>query len=656
MSKILKKFLFILVICFSIMMLPVNVRGLEYNDEYNIGGYLENNSNSAIDYSSYPYYIDSYDVTIVVNENNVLDITEKITVIFNEYRHGIYRSIPFKNEVKRLDGTKEKNKVQISDIEVSEKYTRSSSNGNLVLKLGDPNEVIKGRKEYTIKYKYNLGKDRTKKYDELYFNLVGQGWEDTIMNNVFFHITMPKDFDESKLGFSSGLAQSTDSTNVTYTVEDNVINGMYLGVLKEREALTIRCELPEGYFVDAGYVVKKSDKIFYILPAVLLVISIIIWFIYGKDELIETVEFYPPEGFNSLDLAFLYKGKVESEDVVSLLIYLANKGYIKISENSDKSLSKDIKGFKITKVKDYDGDDINEREFLEGLFKYKKQSDTKEDSELVEVTSSDLYDRFYKTLNKIIKNINTKENKEKIIEKKSTSKKKYLIIMAMVSYCLITAIPLVTYGYEEVLVAALVFPGIGFTVAFIMCFCEKNSTTSTKTFGLVWGLFFGGIPWLAIVLPCLLMDSLYLAGYMLGLACVFIIIKLWSCMDKRTPYGKEILGRIKGFKNFLETAEKDKLESMVLENPTYFYDILPYTYVLGVSDKWIKKFEVISLQAPDWYEGSSSFDSSSFGTFMNSTMTSASSAMSSSPSSSSGGSSGGGSSGGGSGGGGGGSW
>ena len=116
-----------------------------------------------------------------------------------------------------------------------------------------------------------------------------------------------------------------------------------------------------------------------------------------------------------------------------------------------------------------------------------------------------------------------------------------------------------------------------------------------------------------------------------------------------------MLGKILGFKNFLEYAEKEKIESMVLSNPTYFYDILPYTYVLGVSDKWIKKFESISLQAPNWYDGYSTFDAVSFGRFMNSTMSSAQSAMSSSPSSSSGGS-GGGSSGGGSGGGGGGSW
>ena len=96
-----------------------------------------------------------------------------------------------------------------------------------------------------------------------------------------------------------------------------------------------------------------------------------------------------------------------------------------------------------------------------------------------------------------------------------------------------------------------------------------------------------------------------------------------------------------------------------MENPTYFYDILPYTYVLGVSEKWIERFEVISLQEPDWYVNSTNFSVVTFGSFMNNTMSSAGSAMTSYPSSnSSSGSfgSGGGFSGGGSGGGGGGSW
>ena len=54
--------------------------------------------------------------------------------------------------------------------------------------------------------------------------------------------------------------------------------------------------------------------------------------------------------------------------------------------------------------------------------------------------------------------------------------------------------------------------------------------------------------------------------------------------------GNELLNKIKGFKKFLIAVEKDKLEALVDENPYYFYDILPYAYVLGITNKYIKKF------------------------------------------------------------------
>jgi len=217
--------------------------------------------------------------------------------------------------------------------------------------------------------------------------------------------------------------------------------------------------------------------------------------------------------------------------------------------------------------------------------------------------------------------------------------------MIIITYILITVKPVSEYGGLELVPFALIFPGIGFSVLFGMVF--GKTPILVKVFGLVWGFIFGGSVWIGMVLPALLVDPIYLVVYIIGLACTLVMIILLKAMPKRTVWGNEMLGKIRGFKTFLETAEKPKLEALVMENPEYFYDILPFTYVLGISDKWIKKFEIIALEAPSWYDGSTGFNMVTFGTFMNSTMSSASTAMSSSPSSSGGGSSGGGSGGGG---------
>ncbi len=636
-------------------------------DKVNKNSDANNYHNSLIYNGNSEYILNSYDINIVVNENNTLNITEKIGAYFNIEKHGIFRKIPLKKEVKRLDGTISKNRAQISNIKVNDNYSLFTDNGNTVIKIGDANYTLTGQKDYLISYLYNLGKDTRKEYDELYFNLIGNDW-DTSISNITFTIVMPKEFESSKLGFSSGSSGSIDSSKVTYNVEGNVINGKYNGTLNSGEALTVRLELPEGYFVGAGFNINIMDYILFLIPIIFLGISIYLWYKFGRDgQVVETVEFYPPQGFNSLEVGFLYKGKAEDKDVVSLLIYLTNKGYIKITETKDESLVSKSQGFKITKLKEYDGNNINEQLFLNGLFTknssftllHNKTSGISSNNPN-EVTSMDLYDNFYITMSRILLNINNKENKNKLFEKSIHGNSVFIILMIIVTYCLITIPPILAYGESRLLIVALLFPSIGFSVLFGMLFAKIP--IFLKIIVLIWGLSFGGVPWTFIVLPALVQYPIYLIEYIVGLLCVLGMIICFKYLPKRTAYGNEMLGKLKGFKNFLETAEKEKLEAMIMQDPTYFYNILPYTYVLGISDKWIKKFETILLQAPSWYDSPNSFDIVSFGLFMNSTMLTAQSVMSSSPSSdsdrgSSGKvSSGGGLSGGGLGGGGGGSW
>ena len=609
------------------------------------------------------YAIIKYVIDIKVNENNTFNITETITARFDVPKLGIFRKIPLANEVTRLDGTRSVNRARVTDITGTEIYKIYTSGGYKVIELGEPDDGVRstGIKEYTISYVYNIGRDTGEGYDEFYLNLIGPEW-DTTISNISFTITMPKEFDKSKLGFSSGPVGS-ETSDVVYEVNGNVITGSLTGFLNPGEALTVRLELPDGYFTDPGLNFDLLMILAIVLPVLFAVFAFLLWFRYGRDEIVvETVEFYPPEGFNSAEAGFLYKGTAETIDVVSLLIYLADKGYIRIEESIEKTLFISKKGFKIIKAKEYDGNNANEKLFLDGLFKQKvlgaqafsslknMASLKMTEVERQEVTQTDLQDSFYTTLNAITADLNKKENKEKIFEKSSLSKGIPVVLMIIAAFVLITLKPMFDYGDTETLVLALLFPGVGFTI----CFGGLvGAIKIPKLVAIIFGVLLGGLPWAFVVFPALLEEPVFLLTYIVGLVCIVIMLVFIKYMKKRTIYGNEMLGRIKGFRNFLLTAEKSKLEMLVTENPSYFYNILPFTYVLGVSDKWIRKFETIALQEPDWYSGTSTFSTASFGSFMNSTMTSAASSMSSSPGS--GGGSGGGSSGGGSGGGGGGS-
>lgn len=149
-----------------------------------------------------------------------------------------------------------------------------------------------------------------------------------------------------------------------------------------------------------------------------------------------------------------------------------------------------------------------------------------------------------------------------------------------------------------------------------------------------------------------------IAGFIVGIG--FILIS--QHMPAKTQKGSKLYGDIRGFKMYLETAERFRVQNLV---PEQFEKYLSYAIVFGVEKQWAKNFKDIYKQTPDWYEGSDITDAlvlssftRSFASTTESTFTpsSSSSGFGSGGGWSGGGSSGGGFSGGGGGGGSAGGW
>lgn len=597
------------------------------------------------------YDITKYDVEIVVDEHNKYSIKENIDTYFNVSKHGIVRRIPLYNNIIRQDGTRERNRVLISNVHVNEEFASSRENNNYVLKIGSADKTINGKHSYTISYDYDIGLDKNNKYDELYFNIIGTNW-DTDISNVTFKITMPKEFDASKLGFSYGEYGESNTDNISYDVDGNVITGSFEGTLLAGEGLNVRMELPEGYFIRKSVGSSLLECWYYVIPILGVLISYLIWKKYGKDDqVVDVVSFYPPENMNSLDVAFAKKGSVNSNDAVSLLVYLASKGYIKIVEDK-KSKSR----FTIQKVKEYDGNNKEEELFFRGLFKKVWDS----------ISSDELNESFYLTINSILTKKNSTANRKEIFNNKSSNKRYILFLFMLITSSLSTIIPALGYKLSDVIFSIIICNLIGIVALIIVAIiydnnCTKKGLNSALGFAFFFVLALAVANFTIIGFEYIYYDTVYLIGFILCMVCTYLIYFFYLIVTKRTEYGNKVLGEVNGFKKFLETAEKDKLESLVHDDPSYFYNILPYAYVLGVSDAWIKQFEGIAIAPPDWYESADTFDYYRFNRSLNRTIHSASRVMNSVPqssggSSSGGGFSGGGFSGGGSGGGGGSSW
>jgi uncharacterized membrane protein len=163
--------------------------------------------------------------------------------------------------------------------------------------------------------------------------------------------------------------------------------------------------------------------------------------------------------------------------------------------------------------------------------------------------------------------------------------------------------------------------------------------------------------------------SLWTAALLAG--CAVLNIVFFELLKAPTIAGRKVMDDIDGFRMYLGTAEKDRLEALTppKETPQLFEQYLPYAIALDVENQWNKRFEHVFAEAaqapgtsgttgysPAWYSGSrmSSLTTGGFAGALGGALAAAAASAATAPGSSSG--MGGGSSGGGGGGGGGGGW
>ena len=538
-----------------------------------------------------PYVIDAYDVKATVDKYNKLHIEETIKATFNKYRHGIIRTINKVNHVARVDGSKSTVYAIISNIRVSSHSSAVREGGDSTsIKLGSSLTYAKRHETYRLSYDYDLGTDPLSSSDEFYFNIIGTGWNTNIKKTAF-RITMPEKFSK-KPGFSTGsYGERSGSDIVKYHVNGRVITGYTTGRLLAGEALTIRLELPQGYF-KLDPVKTTIARLVFVVPVIAGIIALALSIMILRKEKSKStpvVQYTAPDGLNSLELVFANDNTIPHRSAASMVVYLANKGYLTIDIDGEN--------FTLTKLKDYDGKNESERIFMNGLFNNDHPN---------KVAKAELEGEFYKTVSAAILTISRGRLKTKYFEKHNRVK----TILKVIQWATI-AILLICAGLATLLEQnpSEALGSMAFIIAFTVFPLFFVLQPTTKQFSPV---FTKVLCIIVAITPAVVLQALYFrypTAIVTGISSIFIMIGAYITRDviTRTEDGYRVKGEIMGFKEFIETVDKPRLEALLAETPTLFYDIIPYAYVLDVHKKWVDKFEGIALQPADWYSSSEAF-------------------------------------------------
>ncbi len=546
------------------------------------------------------WYIKDFRSEIIVNKDSSLTITESIIADCGNLpeKHGIFRILPA--QIKLTDGSVIYNPVELISITdffgnpLKYKVIKSTKDHTVTWKIGDPNITVQGENHYRIKYKVkNAIRFNNPDFDELYWNLNGNFWQ--IQTDNF----------EALIFFPQEI--SKDNSKVDY----------YTGTIGSQNKNL------------ANYEWSKNILRFYSTQKLL------------EGEGITVSVAVPKNIFTPYKLTFRdkygdYLGWPNIWMLLPVLVFIICFVLWK-KYGDDPNLKKTI---------------IPEFEIPENLSPIQMgglMTNGHFSNKFTTATIIDLAVRGFISIQEIEGGfLKSKDYKLKIlkadyIENKNLSEiEKKIIVWLFMGRDEIT---LSEIRKEHLSERRMIFSEI---TKMLRDDLVNRGLIAKKGLWFQFGFLGAGF----------VIFFLGVFFHLVALLISGIILEIFSfIMPKRTIKGTELLWRIKGFKLYMQTAEKYRQQFYEKEN--IFEKLLPYAIVFNIAKEWIKKMEYIygeeyfKTHVPAWYVGANlaGFDANSF--------SSAISSLSSSISSNVGGASGAGGSGGagsGGGGGGGGGW
>jgi len=555
------------------------------------------------------FTIEKFHSDITIHQNSSFIVQETIDVKFHRSRHGIYREIPFKYR-------DDFGKIMETPMEVLSvtdgsgkawKYQVKKMGHIVNIRIGHANKYVSGNQTYVITYKIENAILFFNDHDELYWNVTGNDWKAPI-REASAGVTLAvknKSKDLWAVGYEGRFGSKEEGIYETYDNGGKFFTKRNLNI---GEGLTIAFGWDKGLVSPPSswkkflWNLNLQENWVFLLPILSFLYMINLWYRKGRDPRVResiTVRYEPPK-FDNQSLTPAEVGTLVDERIDPRDITSTIIGLA-------------VKGYIKIEETGKEGMIFHKTDYV--LIKV-KEADTNLSPFEIELMRS-IFSTFPPGIRQFVSGL----------------KNRFYRNLPDLKRALFGELMRKKYFLND----------------------PEKVRKSYRVTGLLIAVFGGFV--LAFVTP----DSMG-RGFLACLLTGIVVFAIGKFMPAKTRAGASAYLDILGFQEFMNRAEKDRLERM--GDKDLFSKFLPYAIALDVADNWAEAFEKIYQEPPDWYVspgGFRTFVPSDFSHSINAVASSLSSAMFSAPRGSGiggdgGGFGGGGSSGGGFGGGGGGSW
>ena len=534
---------------------------------------------------AYAFEIAKYDIVYDIGSDCAISVTEDLTISYKGFSStGFIRDIPVNGGVQVRNINVKKLVNGNTESVWYDVYSEDSS--FLSVDIGDSSNKYGKQESYRITYDYIITNSVTDK-GTLPLNPVGHGWECAIYD-ISIKLIAPEGYIDATYfkGAKGDKTTYRDYDDSGKTADGRTVITASIEYLPAYHGATFDLNFEKGaikHYVDLTPYLWALVGL-----AVLALIIILKMFVFNKNYLTPVVNYEAPNKMDPLIMGKLIDNKVNSEDVTSLIYYWASKGYIKINldDKNDPTLIRIMQTLP-------ESSPSYEKLMYGNLF---GNGDM--------VKPSQLRNKFYKTVEKVTAIVN-KQTKGLYDGKSMTVS----ILFAVIGGLLLGVVPALL-ALTRVSVKLLLFGPFVVLIPLLVVYAGAQTLMYYKL-KLKKSTFIGFSA--LLVLVCAIIGIFYVLlvpGSIIGagpkavlyiLSCCIILLSV--LLINRTKGYTEKLNDIIGFKNFITLAEKDQLEMMLEEDPQFYYHILPYAQVLGVTDKWEEKFASLTVQPPQWLTG-----------------------------------------------------
>jgi len=612
----------------------------------------------------------SFDSQVAIRKDGSLDVTETIRVNVEnvQINHGIFRDFP--TRYKAPGGRRVKIDFSLLgttlDGQAEENHVETLSNG-VRIKIGSADRIVPvGEHEYAIHYRATRMLGRFKDYDELYWNVTGNGWDFPI-DQASATITLPSPARFGQRAAYTGRQGSTEQAARVTSEAPGSISFATTRPLYSQEGLSVAAAFPKGVVDEPSESTRLGWFLADWLPplagvaglAGILGYLFYAWRKAGRDPRAGTVVplFSPPDDLSPAAMRYIVERGFDNRAFAASLVDAAVKGHVRLVEEDKGLFQKNER--RIERLDDRNAIplDIPETASLSALV---GPNDTlvmeQKNHEIFALAKKELSDSFAKAYDGklFLRNYGWIGAAVGV----------FVVAIWLAAGAVVWAEgastkPLVLISTAGMVVAAMLFHA-----------APHNKSTGSCMLQLVAAVL-GGI---AFVIAFPIIADALTTGNWIPLAIPLIglpfVISSFFWMSAPTAEGRGVLDRIAGFKQYLSITEQERLDRMQAPKDSLqlFERYLPYAIALGVENRWADRYTGLlaaaaaapaasGAQTFGWYAGTSSpwNDTGGFVEDLGSSLAITISASSTAPGSSSG-SGGGGFSGGGGGGGGGGGW